>query len=40
MLLTDRVLKLIRREDYKGRTELLTTTVAYVEQHFGHGVNK
>lgn len=37
---TDRVLILIRLDDYAERTDLLETTVAHVEQALGRSVNK
>lgn len=37
---TDRVLILIRLDDYADRTDLLETTVAHVEQALGRSVNK
>ncbi|HKU24551.1 MAG TPA: MTH1187 family thiamine-binding protein [Candidatus Sulfotelmatobacter sp.] len=37
---TDRVLILIRLDDYGDRTNLLSTTIAHVEQHLGRQVRK
>ena len=37
---TDRVLILIRIDDYGDRTDLLTTTITHVEQHLGRPVRK
>ncbi len=37
---TDRVLILIRLDDYADRTDLLQTTVAHVEEALGRSVNK
>ena len=37
---TDRVLILIRLDDYGDRTDLLSTTVAHVEQQLGRPVRK
>ena len=37
---TDRVLILIRLDDYGDRTDLLSTTIAHVEQHLGRAVKK
>lgn len=37
---TDRVLILIRLDDYGDRSDLLTTTIAHVEQHLGRTVRK
>lgn len=37
---TDRVLVLIRLDDYGDRTDLLATTVAHVEQRLGRTVRK
>ncbi len=37
---TDRVLILIRLDDYGDRNDLLSTTVAHVEQHLGRTVKK
>jgi hypothetical protein len=37
---TDRVVILIRLEDYAGRTDLLSTTVAHVEQELGRAVRQ
>ena len=37
---TDRVLILIRLDDYGDRKDLLSTTVAHVEQHLGRAVKK
>ena len=37
---TDRVLILIRLDDYGDRKDLLSTTIAHVEQHLGRTVRK
>ncbi len=37
---TDRVLILIRIDDYEDRKDLLSTTIAHVEQHLGRPVRK
>lgn len=37
---TDRVLILMRIDDYGDRKDLLSTTVAHVEQHLGRPVRK
>lgn len=37
---TDRVLILIRIDDYGDRKDLLSTTVAHLEQHLGRPVKK
>jgi uncharacterized protein (TIGR00106 family) len=37
---TDRVLILIRLDDYGDRTDLLSTTIAHVERHLGRAVKK
>lgn len=37
---TDRVLILIRLDDYGDRTDLLATTITHVEQHLGRPVRK
>ncbi len=37
---TDRVLVLIRLDDYGDRTDLLSTTIAHVEKHLGRPVKK
>ncbi len=37
---TDRVLILIRLDDYGDRTDLLSTTIAHVEQQLGRPVKK
>ena len=37
---TDRVLILIRLDDYGDRTDLLSTTISHVEQQLGRAVKK
>ncbi len=37
---TDRVLILIRLDDYGDRTDLLSTTIAHIEEHLGRTVKK
>lgn len=37
---TPRAVILIRLDDYAKRTDLLTTSVAHVEQHLGHGLRQ
>ncbi len=37
---TDRVLIIIRLDDYGDRKDLLSTTIAHVEQHLGRAVKK